>query len=338
MQKYLYLLICVFVFTAGAYIWRIKNAGLSDLVLEAEDAKISGETPALANTVIAEIGEDKIRLDDIEWEYNLLVSQVNDKETLTAIPELGARFDKEMAPLKKELVGAIVERKMLFRFIQLDHDFSFDDAARYTNCISEWQQVVKDNIPAVQDRAGRERLKSRLCERSILSQYLKERLFASVQVGEAEIVEYYKNHATEFREPEKVKIRHILLGDEAGAKKLRAQVNADNFASMATSKSIAPESAKGGLLPAFAKGTMPSVFDQAFQMKRGDISDVLKSNYGYHLIMVLEKLPKHELSLDDARTRIVKAIRKKKEDEAYRQWVERALATVNVSTSKPAAW
>lgn len=331
-RKVLYGLTCLAVFAVGAYVWRIKNTGLSKLAEGDQDraaAQAFQESP-----VVVEIGAEKVLKEDIDWEYEILTSDVSDKETLTPIPDLGKRYDAELATLRKSLIGNIIERKVLYQYVQQDRDFRYDDPSRYTACLSEWQTNLRDQVRAVQMLGGRERLKARLCERSILDQYMKERLFARLTVAEPEVVEYFKNHMSEFKRPETAVIRHILLGDESEAKKVRGQLSAANFADLARARSIAPEASTGGRLGPFAKGGMPAVFDVAFQMKKGDVSDVLKSNYGYHIIMVVERRPKSNPSLEEARPQITAALRKAKEEEEYRKWVDLALASIAVQAPK----
>jgi peptidyl-prolyl cis-trans isomerase C len=333
-RKAFYALLCLLCFAGGAYVWKVKNTGL---VLPAkEEASPKQAVELTPNSVVVQVGNARITQDDIDWEYNLLTEGVFDKDSLTPIPDLGSHYHEELAPLRKALVGAVVERKLLFQFIQQDRDFAFDDSRRYSSCLAEWQQSVQSGAAFAQGK-GKERLKARLCERSILNQYLKERLFTAIKVEDSEVVEYYKNHEADYKQPERAEIRQILLGDETEARKWRAQVNPHNFAEIARNHSLGPEAEKGGRLGPFAKGAMPAVFEVAFRMKKGEISDVMKSNYGYHIIMLLEKYPKSELSLEEARSKVVAAIRKKKEEDEYGRWVERALAAINVS-SPQTAW
>lgn len=335
MRKAFYVAACIGVFAVGAYVWRVKNTGLSKMVDEEGDRAAASEFER--SPVVVEVDDEKVLKEDIDWEYDVVTADVDDKETLTPIPNLGARYEEEMGTLRKALISSVIERKVLYHYVKRDRDFRFDDPSRYTACLTEWQASVRNQVRAVQLRGGKDRLKSRLCERSILDQYMKERLFSKVTVADADVVEYFKNHMNEFKRPERVIIRHILLGDEDEAKKVRNLVNPTNFGDVARAKSIAPEADKGGRLGPFAKGVMPSVFDVAFQMKRNDISDVLKSNYGYHLIMVLDKQAKQNPSLEDARPQIEATLRKVKEEEEYKNWVDLALASISVNVPK-ATW
>ncbi len=318
-------------FLGGAYIFKVKNTGMPSVDRVNNEARAPGFQPS---SVIVEVGKEKVTQEDIDWEYELLTDGVGDQESLTPIPDLGNRYGEELQSLRKALVANVIERKLLFSYIQQDRDFGFDDPRRYMNCLSEWQEGVKGQTKAVQVKGGKDRLKARLCERSLLDQYMKERLFSQIQVGNQELLEYYKNHVAEYKLPERVEVRNVLLAEEADAKRVRAQINQKNFADMAKSQSIAPEAEHGGKLGPFAKGAMPAVFEVAFHMKKGEISDVLKSNYGYQIIMMLEKYPKTDLSFDEAKPRIVQTLKRKHEEEEYKRWVDKALAAINVTTPK----
>jgi peptidyl-prolyl cis-trans isomerase C len=340
MRYALYALLSTGLFALGAYVWKAKHNGLL-----AVDGPVSSRSDDAASTssdhlqgppaVVVEIGGEKINKDDIDWEYELLMEGVFDKETMTPIPDLGARYHEEMQSLRKTIIANVVERKVLYAFAKLDKDFDATDPARFSACLSEWREALDAGSRMFHSRENKARLKSRLCERAILQQYVKERVFSRVDVSDAEIVEYYKNHASEYRMPERVVLRQVLLPDEPTAKRVRNQVNQGNFEVVARAQSIAPEAAQGGRLGPFAKGGMPSVFDVAFHMKRGEISPILKSPYGYHVIMLVERLPGTQASLDAVRHSIRSLLRKKREAEEYQKLVERALAAVNVSTPAP---
>lgn len=340
MRHALYALLSVGLFALGAYVWKAKHNGL--LAVDGPvSSRAADAAPATADhlhgppSVVVEVGGEKIHKDDIDWEYELLMEGVFDKETMTPIPDLGARYHEELQSLRKTLISNVVERKVLYAFVKQDKEFDATDPARFSTCLSEWQAVVEAGSRIFQTRENKARLKNRLCERAILQQYVKERVFSRIDVGDAEVVEYYKNHASEYRIPERVVLRQVLLPDEPAAKRVRNQVNPGNFEAVARAQSIAPEAAQGGRLGPFAKGGMPSVFDVAFHMKKTEISPILKSPYGYHVIMLVDKLPGTQASLDAVRGTIQDLLRKKREAEEYRKLVEQALAAVNVSTPAP---
>lgn len=125
------------------------------------------------------------------------------------------------------------------------------------------------------------------------------RTFATAQ--KAEVEKYYNDHKVEFSSPEKVKAHHILVRidkrTEAEAMKvaadIRKQVTPKNFTELAKKHSEDPGSKdKGGDLGEFERGRMTPEFEQAaFSLNPGEISDPIKTGYGFHIVMVDQKLP-----------------------------------------------
>lgn len=141
-----------------------------------------------------------------------------------------------------------------------------------------------------------------------------------VEIKEEEIANYYKNNQEEFRLPERVHAKHILIspGEEdttetrAKAKEkattILAQLkNGSDFGDLAQKYSDDPGSrAKGGDLGFFSHAEMePTFADAAFALKTpGEISEVVETPYGYHIIQLVEKRPSEIPPLNDVRETI----------------------------------
>src|SRR5262245_4279291 len=123
---------------------------------------------------------------------------------------------------------------------------------------------------------------------------------AKVVIPEADIEREYKNNEEQYSTPEQVRASHILLKTEgkddaavkAKAEELLKQARGGaDFAELAKKNSEDEASAKnGGDLDYFGRGRMVPEFDQAvFAMKPGDISELVKTQYGYHIIKLVDK-------------------------------------------------
>lgn len=88
-----------------------------------------------------------------------------------------------------------------------------------------------------------------------------------------------------------VKASHLLVKTEDEAKKLREEiVNGKDFAQVAMEVSLCPSSRNGGDLGYFSKGQMVKEFeDAAFSMEVGEVSNPIKTQFGYHLIYLTDK-------------------------------------------------
>lgn len=88
-----------------------------------------------------------------------------------------------------------------------------------------------------------------------------------------------------------VKASHILVETEAEAISLKEEIlSGESFESVASANSLCPSSRNGGDLGFFGKGQMVKEFeDAAFSLNVGEISDPVKTNFGWHLILVTDK-------------------------------------------------
>jgi peptidyl-prolyl cis-trans isomerase D len=144
-----------------------------------------------------------------------------------------------------------------------------------------------------------------------------------VTVTPTEVQNFYNTNLQQYQSPEQVRASHILLKtegkDEAtvrkGAEDLLAQVKGGaDFAQLATKHSEDEGSAKnGGDLDYFGRGRMVPEFEQAaFGMQPGQVSDLVKTQYGFHIIKVVDKKPGSTRSLDEVRAQITDQLRSQK--------------------------
>ena len=138
---------------------------------------------------------------------------------------------------------------------------------------------------------------------------------AKVIVPPADVERAYNNGIEQYSTPEQVRASHILLKTEgkddaavkAKAEELLKQAKAGaDFAELATKSSEDVDSAKnGGDLDYFGRGRMVPEFDQAvFAMEAGQVSDLVKTQYGYHIIKLIDKKPATTRTLPDVRQQI----------------------------------
>ena len=327
-KKYLYLSLAILFFSMGIYGWKVINTGIY-----VPDETISDYLDLSRQQNLVYVGDDVITFDDIEWEFSLLTHGLSSDQELS--PSSFSDDQQNLVPLKDRLVANMIERKLLFNFIKQDSEFNLSSPERYSSCIGEWQQTVQSSGNFFADPKDKDRLKNRLCEKSIILQYLKEVVFVKVSVSDQEIASFYTDNLDRFSFAKRVKIRQIVLASENEAKRVRHRVRPHNFERYAREVSISPEASNGGLLGPFAKGEMPRVFDVAFTMRRGEIRGIMKSTYGFHIIKLEKKYPKSKLSLSEARSQIERELKDKKQEEEYQKWVEMALSAVTVKSPKP---
>jgi peptidyl-prolyl cis-trans isomerase D len=148
-------------------------------------------------------------------------------------------------------------------------------------------------------------------------------------VGEAEVESFYNLNRDRYSAPEKRKARHILIktaegdSEEALSKKreragqvLELAKSGEDFAELAKQYSEGPSGPGGGDLGTFSRGRMVRPFeDTAFALKEGEISDIVETQFGYHVIKVEKIEPARTKPLAEVRDSIVKEIQKQKASE-----------------------
>ncbi len=183
------------------------------------------------------------------------------------------------------------------------------------------------------------------------------RLLSQTQVTQQELQSYYQDHRDEYRVPEQVNVRHILIktplpgpdgtvdqkavdAARAKAEDVLKQVKAGgNFADLAKKYSDDPGSAKnGGSLGFIGKGrTVPEFEKAAFSLPKGGTSDLVQSSYGFHIIHVDDKHDAQVKSLDDVKAQIEPLIKQQKAAQASQQEVDQLLSQARSTSLEKAA-
>ncbi len=166
----------------------------------------------------------------------------------------------------------------------------------------DFKNQVNVDEDAVRDYFDKHRENYRLADkRNILYvRFVPRDYLAEVEVTDQEIEEFYQLHQDNYREPKKVHARHILFRISEKAKTAEIQEildrakkvlnlarKGDNFAELARKYSEDSTAAKGGDLGYFKSGDMVKPFaDSAFSLKKGEISDLVRTRFGIHIIKV----------------------------------------------------
>lgn len=153
----------------------------------------------------------------------------------------------------------------------------------------------------------------------LLQRYAIQKLFQDTEATEQELKEYYNNNKDKFNVSDQVRARHILVEDEKNLDKIKNEINNGlDFSQAAKKYSACPSKERGGDLGTFDKGKMVPEFEKAaFALKVGEISDWVKTAFGYHLIIVDEKLPASKRSFDEAKSDILKSVIEEKQVRIY---------------------
>ena len=159
------------------------------------------------------------------------------------------------------------------------------------------------------------------------------------EIADAEAAEYYKVHLDEFRQPAQAKARHILIKVDQNAPAdavekarketldIRARVlKGESFSDLARELSQGPSSVKGGDLGWFPKGAMVGPFDEAaFSLPLNTVSAPVRTQFGWHLVLVEERRPGGLRSLEEASSDIKRTLAEERATTRLQDALDQAL-------------
>ena len=180
-------------------------------------------------------------------------------------------------------------------------------------------------------------IKEKLERDLALRKLIEDEITPKVTVTDSEIRAFYDNNPATFKQPERVKASHILIKVDpqaSAAQKAEAQkkINlvqarlqkGEDFGALAKEYSEGPSGPKGGDLGYFTRGQMVKAFEEAaFAMKPGEVSGVVETKFGYHLIKVTDKTPEGTLPYNDVKDKLGEFLKQKKIQEEINVYVKK---------------
>lgn len=159
-----------------------------------------------------------------------------------------------------------------------------------------FDDAEKTGILELQDFKNKFEEVSKRIKKEIAIQLWQKREVDKIAISNAEMKEYYDNNKEEFHS-KTADARHILVETQAEAKTiaknlkgLRGEALMNKFVELAKEKSIGPSGMEGGKLPTFSPREMvPEFSEKAFSMEPGTVSEPVKTQFGYHIILLESK-------------------------------------------------
>lgn len=346
MKKPLKLAVTTMLFLGiGFIIWKFSSTPIpsANLDLADEPAKENtAQTSSTFQTIV--VGSTTITPEDFQWELGIQLNSPG----LDSSPEF-AKADAPEAPaavtnepsekiaetpgLQEQAMTTVIERKILYQYIASPAiSFDLSNPALFTACLEALNQTIAVGGSYFASPQSKERLKARLCEQSVIEQYLEQKVLSSITISPSEIALYYRLHEKDFNRPLRMVFRQIVFANEATAKEVRREIKKTNFAELAVQHSIAPEASRGGLIGPFSREQLPSLFDSAYSMEVGEITGVIKSDYGFHIIMPTERIPAHHETVSSATPKIRAEILRTKRLRAYQNFLNKAMNVISVTS------
>jgi parvulin-like peptidyl-prolyl isomerase len=225
------------------------------------------------------------------------------------------QFEQKAADLGVKVTDSDVEKQMATIKSQYFGKDGKCDAA----CEKKYEAEIKKQ--GVTNEQVRDDVRA-----SVVQNKIYEKVTAGVTVSDKDIEEYYKKNKQNYVQPASRDVRHILVKKKALADSIYQQATSGaNFAALAKQYSTDPGTKKqGGKLP-ISKGRQVPEFDKAaFALKTGEISEPVKTSYGWHVILALNGIKKEKITpLAEVKPAIRQQLLQQEKTDAMKEWVEK---------------
>lgn len=202
---------------------------------------------------------------------------------------------------------------------EIDADLQRIVESNFNGSQKQFEEFLKDR--GITKAEARDIVKNGLQQQELFAHVTR-----GVRFSEADAKEYYEDNPDQFKVAAGRTASHILVATKEEADRIRAEVTPDNFAELARENSTDEGSAKqGGSLGPIQKGQLVPEFEKvAFSLKDGEISDPVKTQFGWHIITV-QTTPASTTSFADAKSQIISSQLAQRRQDTFTKWSEEVL-------------
>ncbi|MBI2874628.1 MAG: peptidylprolyl isomerase [Firmicutes bacterium] len=178
------------------------------------------------------------------------------------------------------------------------------------------------------------RLAREMLREQELSAKLYEDVTKDVQVTDEDVRKYYDENPDFFTEQEQVKARHILVSSREESEKILSELkNGADFAAIAGEKNSDATKSQGGDLGYFSKGRMVPEFEEAaFKLQPGELSGVVQTQFGFHIIKVEDRKPEVKKSFEESQEDARDLLLDDRKGQAFDAYLTDLKAKANIET------
>ena len=278
------------------------------------------------------------------WEVGLLIPQVQQE-----LAGQGTQLNRN------DVVNRAVQRLVDARLLGQE--------ARKKGLKSDKTRVEAKMVQIEEQAGGREGLDSALAgmgatyqqlrasvsETDLVQTFVTTQIQPQVSVTDEEVVAFYNANPEMFARPDMVRARHILsrlmpssTAEQKEAVRARAAaahkrvVAGEDFAVVAREVSDGPNAADGGDMGFFAQDSMvPALANAAFSLKIGEISDVIETQFGFHILKLSEKRSASKMSLEEARVPVKQLLIEKGSGQKLSELLAKLNESASIVQSEP---
>jgi peptidyl-prolyl cis-trans isomerase SurA len=307
--------------------------------------------PVLAlmiDRIVARVNDDVITLSELQEEGLPLFARLRENYT-------GQELEHQVQRAEREFLDQLVLKRLQLQYAsQIGLTASDNDINAAFKDVLSRNNLTQEQLVDLLSREGLtlQDYKDRLREQIVLARLMNQAVRSRVSVDTSEVEAYYQAHREEFDQPPQARVRHIFfrIDPSAGrqldvvqaqaARVLQEARNGGDFANLAQRYSEDATAAQGGDLGFIKRGqALPEFEDVIFAMKAGDISDIIRTPNGLHIVKV-ESFSKGSLrSFAEIKPEIERRLLQEKTEKRFQDWTselkDRAFIEITLHDGHP---
>ncbi|MGD9210271.1 MAG: peptidylprolyl isomerase [Desulfobacteraceae bacterium] len=208
----------------------------------------------------------------------------------------------------------------------------YPDEKKFKEFLDRWD-VTEENI------------KFEIKRTTAIQELIKTDVTDKVTVADKDVKKYYEDNPDKFKAPEEIKASHILIkvdpkkADDAKKNEAKKKLEGikkrlsegEDFAKVAKEVSEGPSNKTGGDLGYITRGKMVKPFeDAAFALNKGEVSDIVETQFGYHLIKVFEKKPEKTLEFKEVKDNLTNQLKQQKAQKEIMAYIEKLKGSAKI--------
>ncbi|MEE9256884.1 MAG: peptidylprolyl isomerase [bacterium] len=227
--------------------------------------------------------------------------------------------------VQKALVEELVERRLILQRFRETGGYVEEARVRALVQMISSQYGSPGEMEKIlrEEEIDPENWRNTIRETLEIDHVVEKEVYSKIKVSEDESLKFYQDHRERYHVGRRWRVRQIVVGSEEEARRLRARIiDGAPFALLARRVSSGPERERGGDLGLFSSGQLPESVEPVIKtLKKGEISRVVQTPFGYHLFQVTETRSAGIQSYRAVREKIRSRLLAERGREALRKWI-----------------
>ena len=313
-------------------------------VAEPEMNAVQPEAKVDENFVVVSVNGKDIIQGEVEKELQNILMQYQGRVPPQQMVQLQSQF-------KKQAVESLINKQLLFEETDKQNIEASDEEieAEVKKVSAQFETPEKFKERLEQMGMSEEKLREDIKQNYRIEKLIKSKL-PEITVTDEDISLFYKENPENFSVPEQIQASHILLSLEPDAsdevkKEKQSELQAvlekikkgDDFAELARKHSDCPSKEKGGELGSFPRGAMVKAFeDVAFNLKKDEVSDVVETQFGFHIIKLTGRTEASTTPLEQVKDKISTYLETQKQSKEVAAYLEKLRSAAKIDYTESA--